>query len=207
VVRVRYEPAADTFRGRLEARGLKPNFAYQMKLRGDYARDPKGFEAIGYTGRWRLPGPGTNFSDWDYRAFPDKSRVEAYILFDYFVTDRRGFAVKDFELSNTFHVLFAGLAQGFGTVRDSRPTRVIVDANDPRVYARPKDIPCVEFVWAQAEESSGRMPAGKARLPEGIYHATLVLTEESFHSYGDGGYWATVMHLPVSFVVDRALSP
>ena len=48
------EMLGETFRGRIEARHLKPNFAYQLKLRGRY-EDRRGFESIGYTGQSHQP--------------------------------------------------------------------------------------------------------------------------------------------------------
>ena len=200
-VRVRYDRQGSGFRGRIEATGLKPNFAYQMKLRGDYARDRAAFERIGYAGRWRLPGMGTNYSDDDYRAYPYPARVEAYILFDYFVTDARGCAAKDFELNSTLHVLFNARFQGLGSYMDSPISRFMVDASSPEYYARPRRGATAQFIWAQFECTPGRAPVGQVRLPPGRYRADLVLTEESFHSYGDGGYWATVLAVPVDFEV------
>ncbi len=200
-VRVRYERRGGSFRGRIEATGLKPNFAYQMKLRGDCARDRAAFERIGYAGRWRLPGPGTNYGDEDYRAYPYPARVEAYILFDYFVTDARGCAAKEFDLNSTLHVLFNARFQGLGSYMDSPISRFVVDASSPDSYARPKPGPTAQFLWAQVEYAPGRGAVGQVRLPPGRYRADLALTEESFHAYGDGGFWATVMTVPVDFEV------
>ena len=207
VVRVRYDATGPTFRGRLEARGLKPNFAYQIKLRGDYQKDKAGFEAIGYAGRWRFPGRETNYSDEDYRDRGDPVGVESYLLFDFFVTDRNGCAMKDFALANTLHVLFDGRYQGIPELWDSAMRRVVVDASDPAWYAKPKPDPTVHYIWAQAETMPGRADIGAVRLPPQHYEAQLVLTEESFHAYGDGGFWATVMEMPVSFTIGSPAAP
>lgn len=204
VVRVRYDRQGPTFRGRIEAERLKPNFAYQLKLLGDYQSDQRAFEIIGYAGRWRLPGRPTNYSDWDYQTCSAKSDVEAYLLFDFFVTDKNGRAVKDFELNSTLHVLFNAIHQGLGSFLDTGFTRVIVEANDPRMYALPKSMARVQFIWAESEKMPGRADLGNVRLPDGSYQARLILTEESFHSFGDGGFWATVMKLPVSFVISNS---
>lgn len=204
-VRVRYERRAPTFRGRIEARGLKPNFAYQLKLRGDFKRDRQAFERIGYAGRWRLPGRDTNYSDYDYRWYEgDRSQIESYILFDFFVTDARGNATKLFALDSTLHVLFSASYQGFGTAWDGPLRRFTVDASNPDFYMLPKSAVSTHVIWAQAEYSEGRLPVGQVRLPPGRYAADLVLTEESFHSYGDGGFWATVMRLPVEFMIEES---
>jgi len=202
-VRVRIEPFAETFRGRLEARGLKPNFAYQMKLRGDLARDREGFEAIGRAGRWRLPGDATNYTDKDYEAYERKEDVEAYILFDFVVTDARGDAIREFALDSTLHVLWNGYRQG-GPDETSDLVVVAVDASAPETYARPKGGTVFEFLWAERERVRYSGAGQVIRLPPHKYRAELVLTEESFHSTdSDGGWWATAMSVPVEFEIAR----
>jgi len=203
IVRVRVEPEAPTLTGRLEARGLKPNFAYQMKLRGVFA-DRWSFEAIGYVGRWRLPGRDTNYSDVDYRDCPFQERVEAYLLFDFFVTDSHGDAVRDFALDSSLHVLWNGVRQRWpASLGDLVP--VIVDATDAETYARPKKSLQVEQIWAERETARYRRADQKTFLPPGRYAAELVLTEESFHSKdNDGGWWATPCRCPIEFTVTGA---
>jgi len=201
-VLVRIEPRSDTFRGRLEAQRLKPNFAYQIKLRGIF-RDRASFETIGRLGRWRLPGRGTNYGDQDYLDYPDKAAVEAYLFFDYFVTDRNGNAVKDFALDSSLHVLWNASRQG-GEPEPDDLTPVVVAATDPAVYNRPKRGATVERVWAEREGIRYRHRDEAIRLPPGTYLAELVLTEESFHARdNDGGFWATVYSLPVTFAIAR----
>ena len=200
-VLVSVEEKSDTFRGRLEARGLKPNFAYQIKLRGIY-RSFSSFEKIGYAGRWRFPGKGTNYTDAEYQVKKDKSDVESYILFDFFVTDKNGNAVRNFALDSSLHVLWNGSRQhGLPDNDDVLP--VIVDAGDPELYARPKMNRNIELLWAERETGRYVLPKQKRFLPSGKYEAELVLTEESFHSTGnDGGYWATVFKGEVEFTVE-----
>lgn len=207
-VRVQIQPAGRVLRGRLEAHRLKPNFAYQIKLLGDFA-DRTAFERIGYRGRWRLPGRGTNYGDWEYENYPDKASVEAYILFDYFVTDRRGDAVHDFELTQSLHVLW-NLSRQNPLVRAPNIRRFEVRADDPAVYMRPKQGVTTEFLYAEPEflrQTTDEI----VRLPPGPYRAFLVLTEESFHELGrDNGYWASPLKLPIEFFIraddDRALT-
>lgn len=195
---VHLENNTNTVRGRLEAHRLKPNFAYQMKLLGDW-HDVPAAEAIGYTGRWRLPGGGTNFTDWDYQQRTSHEGVEAYILFDFFVTDANGDAVRDFALDSSLHVLWNVTRQ-----RDeadlAAAVKVAVDAGSAASYDRPKSATTDEYITAEREHV--RYPHGEAvtRLPVGGYDAIFTLTEESFHSIGnDDGYWATVYSLPVRF--------
>ena len=200
VVLVAVAPSAATLRGRLEAHRLKPNFAYQVKLRGVFS-DRQAFEAIGHAGRWRLPGRGTNYTDADYDAYPDKAAVEAYILFDYFVTDRNGNAVRDFALDSSLHVLWNASRQG-GDPQPGDLLRCEVRADDPASYGRPKPTGSVEWLWAEREMVRYSAADDVIRLPPGDYTAELVLTEESFHSHDtDGGFWATVCRCPVRFTV------
>ncbi len=203
-VLVRVEPRDKTFAGRLEARNLKPNFCYQVKLRGDFARDPEGFRLIGGLGRWRLPGNGTNFTDADFDAYPDKRKVEAYVLFDYFVTDRHGNAVLDFALDTTLHVIWRHHRHPLPP--DPNRTRlrrfIEVHTDDPAVYVRPKRAPIREMLWAETETERLLALRGRVELPPRAYHGELALTEESLHCYErDGGWWATVYTLPVRFEV------
>ena len=201
IVRVHVRPRAPTLTGRIEAHGLKPNFLYQIKLRGVFS-DRAAFERIGYIGRWRLPGLGTNYTDDDYQWYPFKESVEAYVLFDFFATDRNGDGARDFALDSCLHVLFNGTRQGTADVEADDLVPVIVDPSNTNLYARPKINKSVELIWAQRESMRYRSADQVVRLPPGHYNAELVLTEESFHSSdSDGGYWATVCLVPISFTV------
>ncbi len=201
VVRIQIVPDGDTLQGRLEAVRLKPNFAYQIKVRGDYARDAKGFEYIGYAGRWRLPGRGTNYTDQQYEEYRDKQLVEAYLLFDFFVTDSHGNAIREFALDSSLHVLWSATRQR-REVRAADVLPVVVDASNPALYSRPKNESTVELVWAEREKCRYRQDRQRIRLPEHAYQAELVLVEESFHAHDDdGGFWATVYRCPISFEV------
>jgi hypothetical protein len=203
-VRVKWRARAETFVGRLEASGLKPNFAYQVKLRGVF-QDRQAFERIGRLGRWRLPGFGTNFTDADYEAYPDKSEVRSYLFFDFFVTDAAGNASKEFYLDSTLHVLYNATWQGRPRKSDTRPIMVRPGRPNSELYARPLPEVDPQEIYAESEERSPsgntRPPVGEAFLPAGSYRAELVLTEESFHGFGDAGYWATVMRAPVEFEI------
>jgi len=80
---------SSTFEGPLAASGLKPNFAYQMKLVGKPTKvygaggDDRANEQIGYAGRWwrSQPDPG-NADDVDYEAHKDDPNYiyEGYLL-------------------------------------------------------------------------------------------------------------------------------
>ncbi len=210
-VRVEYLKRGETFIGRIVGKGLKPNFAYQIKLRGVWG-NRQGFENIGYTGRWRLPGRETNYTDKDYEAFPDKDQVEAYVLFDFFVTDPAGKVNKEFYLDSALHVLW-----NYETQRSPRPgdtyLRTFVrDGGDRALYAHPQAELGPVRLFAESEQhnrsTNNRKAIGHALLPVGEYEALLVLTEESFHGFGDAGFWATVMSAPVAFeVVEQPRPP
>ncbi len=210
-VTLRYLRRGETFIGRLEAKGLKPNFAYQMKLKG-LPEHKKAFERIGYAGRWRLPGGGTNFSDEDYESCDNKEDVRSYLLFDFFVTDARGDATKEFYLDSSLHVLYNATWQGSPAAGDTRPIVVQPGRTDSEMYARPVPEVKPQKIYAESESDapSGntRPPVGEVFLPPGRYRAEFELTEESFHGFGDAGYWATVMEAPVEFeIVDRRKPP
>ena len=197
---VHVDASGPTLSGRLEARGLKPNFAYQLKLRG-VAEDFESFERIGYAGRWRLPGGGTNFTDEEYRAIEDPTDAEAYFFFDFFVTDAAGNAIRNFAADASLHVLWLGAQRLPYPLEASRS--VLVDASDSARYLRPEPLLAFREIWAEREHVRYRGDSGRTRfLPAGEYRAEIVLTEETFHALeADGGYWPTVMLAPVRFTV------
>ncbi len=211
LVEVSYCRKAETFTGLLRARGLKPHFAYQIKLRGKHAADPAAFERIGNLGRWRRLGTRqTNFGDGEVAAASDKSLYESYILFDFFVTDHLGNADKEFYLDSTLHVLFDTPMQGGPALGDSRAVKVSFTNTGSRLYANPKPAVVPHWVFAQSEAGQNTRPAiGEAFLPPGSYRVDLVLVEETFHGYGygDSGFWPTVMTCDVAFDVVRKPVP
>jgi len=212
-VTVEYLARAETFVGRIRGTGLKPNFAYQLKLLGRYADDPSGFEKIGYTGRWRLPGQRTNFTDREYEEFPRKDLAEAYLLFDFLVTDATGSVDKEFYADSSLHVLWNASTQRAPAPEDSAQVVVERAGSPADIYVHPRPDLRPQRVYAESEqhqqgERNHRKPIGQAFLPPGRYRAYLALTEESFHGYGDAGTWATVMTAPVEFeVTDQPRPP
>ncbi len=210
-VRVEYLRRAETFAGKLHARGLKPNFAYQLKLRGLFS-NRESFERIGYLGRWRLPGRGTNYLDKAYEEFPDKKLVESYLLFDFVVTDPQGNAEKKFYVDSSLHVLWNATTQRKPYHGDTHPVRVSRRDSDRSLYANPRVDLSDQRIYAESEANclalANRPPVGMAFPPPGHYEAEFVLLEESFHGYGDTGYWPAVMAGPVGFeVIEQARPP
>jgi hypothetical protein len=205
-VRVVYTRRGATFDGAIEARGLKPNFAYQIKLVGDRS-DVRSFETIGFLGRW-LIDPGkttrTNFKDSYYRRKkrdPDVA-IESYILFDYLVTDHDGNATVSFSLDSSYHVIWSRTLN-----RRRRPGRRDSAARShaitPVGAAYPVEAaaePATVTMWLEHEWVNRRPAKKRLRLPTGTYEAFIQLTEESFHLTTKGG-WARVLQGPVAFEI------
>jgi len=208
-VTVTYCDTANTFTGTLTAAGLKPNFAYQIKLVGKPQKvwgadgDDWTNEKIGYAGRWwrKQPNPG-NSNDTDYETHKDDPDYifEGYLLFDFFVTDEQGSATLNFVADSSFHVLWATHdSTGDGTGhRDPRSNDSAVRYYDfiasPTTNSNAYDSDYgAARVGIYAEWQSDRDPPGEIALAPGTYNCQFILTEESFHQSGLGGGWASVM--------------
>jgi len=212
-----FDPYGQTFRGILRGYGLKPNFAYQMKLVGKptglwgQEADDQANEYIGYQGRWwrEQPDPG-NSTDADYQAHKDDSTYifVGYLLFDYFVTDEYGHGETEFELNSSYHVLW-------NTVLNTRPpgpndspvTGHVVRAAGYHPAYDTASAPGVVGLYAEWEP--GRDLPGEVTLPAWMYRVQFILTEESFHQSGIGGYWAGAMGCDTVLfsIPDSASSP
>ena len=196
-VRVTYRRRGPTFAGVLEASGLKPNFAYQVKLLGDRS-DTWSFEAIGYHGRWLIgEGRRTNFSDDDYEA--QKSRpdveIESYILFDYFVTDDQGRAAKSLVLERSYHVIWNQKLNRWHRAPGRHDSPLFTHRIRPagraywwKVEARPVTV----GLWLEEEWVNEQPSKDALRLPAGTYRVSLsmnnagaweltVLKQQEFH--------------------------
>lgn len=208
-VTVSYDDTSGAFAGTLTATGLKPNFAYQMKMVGNSDIDDWTNEQLGYAGRWwRVqPNPG-NSDDADYINHKDDPDYiyQGYLLFGFFSTDQQGNAAVSFSADSSYHVLWAtNDSTGVGTGHKNP------DVNDSAViyydfFASPAINPVAystdygtAHVGVFAEWESGRALPGQLSLPTGEYHFQFVLTEESFHQSGLGGGWASVMEGNVNF--------
>jgi len=198
-VTVSYAPCQGlTFAGHLSAAGLKPNFAYQIKIVGKPTGlfgddgDDLANEMIGYTGRWwrTQPNPG-NSSDADYEANHENPDYifEGYLLFDFFITDRFGAAEVDFALDSSYHVLWWTHQRTAGACDSPPKWRTVTGAATDAAYD--VDLVATDIgVFAEIE----RLCTGTTTMPLGLYGCRLLLTEESFHQSGeDEGYWASAM--------------
>ncbi len=209
-VSLTYNDNANTFSGTLTAAGLKPNFAYQMKLVGKPESlwvagngDNWTNEKLGYAGRWwrNVPNPG-NSSDADYNQHKGDSGYiyQGYLLFDFFTTDQQGNATVNFAADSSFHVLWATPGStGYGTGHQSRDSKDSIIRNysftaSPVINSTAYDTDYGSAnVGIYAQWEPGRALPGGLVLPTGDYNAQFILTEESFHQSGLGGNWAGAM--------------
>jgi hypothetical protein len=223
-VNVTIPERAESFAGTLEATGLKPNFAYQLKLIGDPSRESN--EWIGYAGRWWQEswngsswGSGQNLNSKGNGSFPNPNdlvyqsrrdiangssptgkqyRYQGYLLASYFVTDETGAASVSFDASNSYHVLWK-TTQRSRTSSDGPIASASFDP-DPSEDAYDTDFTAKSVsIFGEWE----RLPAGGIVLPDGDYGASMILTEESFHGSGGtyAGFWASAMSAWMEFSI------
>jgi len=218
LVQVAYETASTVFSGILAAANLKPNFVYQIKLVGVPGTPSN--EALGLAGRWweqvwtdtswtpgwnlndKGDGTSPNPNDLTYYqrcGIPDPTsptgkhyQYTGYVLFDYFITDSYGNAFVSFRADSSHHVLLKS--------PEALPDCTIsVFDPDTSMPAYAIDYPpSIVSVWAEWE----RLPVGGIWLQACSYTCSIILTEESFHSYyPEGGRWAAAMGAPVQFTI------
>ncbi len=194
-VSVTLEELGTTLRGSLSAAGLKPNFAYQVKLLGKPTRawgtagDDWSNERIGRLGRWWAESVG-NVDDAYYDANKDRETISGYLVFDFILTDELGNANKQLKLDSSYHVLWNTRQRNPGGY--DRPSQTRTLAFTSQGYLSPFPVATSETIYPEWE--SGRPSPGAAQLPNGSYRCGLLLTEESFHDapdgVGPGGSWA-----------------
>lgn len=208
--------------GTLVASGLKPNFAYQMKLvgrkrilsarRAPNARtDPHGWASwqLGRKGRWWCATENWNVTDRDLdQHLRAGHEVYGYLLFDFFLTDADGNAVKSFAVNSSYHVLWR-TDQRTPTRADSAVLSHHVIRGLWGYGLTPPVTAGVVKLFAEAEPTRPR--PGRVTLPAGPYPVWFNITEESFHdnlesSAPGGGFWAQVLQgaIPVADASDAA---
>jgi hypothetical protein len=222
-VTVTYFRVGKTLTGRLVAKNLKPNFAYQLKLVG--APGTVDNEQIGLAGRWwqeewngsswsngqnlnnKGNGSSPNPNDLVYfakRFTEDPSsptgyhyRYTGYLLFAYFITDENGDATIYFETGSCYHVLWK-TNQRSRTANDG-PIHTATFDPDPSQAAYDADYPNSTIsIFGEWE----RLPIGGVNLALGQYSCQMVLTEESFHGTSPlAGNWAAAMSVEISFTI------
>jgi len=189
-VSVIYEQTGSSFSGSFDATGLKPNFAYQLKLQGKPIEDPVSDQRLKDIGR-------------SYDIAPNLTG--GYVIFDFILTDRNGEVHHNFSLANSYHVLWKT------SQRTPQPNDSAIKWQN--VEGGPEDLPHAyasnvgpTSIGIYAEWEKG-IP-GNVNLPNGTYDVKFIITEESFHSQkGDtlGGYWSTVMGCDVAFTIFNAV--
>ena len=215
-VSVRYQPSASTLVGNIQARGLKPWFAYQLKLVGVEVLAGPGQRAnagdaatwssyqLGRLGRWWCEECQWNVADREVRSHLRQGhRVRGYLLFDWLVTDGDGNCDHDFSLDRSLHVVWR-VGQRERGPHDSAPRWYQVQRG-PTGYPA-EQVGTSEQVALYGEWEPTRPRMGSAALPVGDYYVRLNLTEESFHAnlkeeLQYGGRWAWVLHSDLRFTV------
>jgi len=217
-VTLTFSDIAPTFRGRLTAVGLKPNFAYQMKI---VSEDPtwSGFESIGYSGRWWR-------EHWDETIQPNGAWVTTQSDWDAFnnqppntsLNDDNYDAAKDVldpssptgnEYKYTSYLMFDYFVtdeNGDATVDFDMAASYHVLWREDQRTPTDKDGPSIvnEFMGGDTNPAYGAfMPwslvrvfgewerefNGQPVLPNGVYQCKFFLTEESFHEMWSPYYY------------------
>jgi hypothetical protein len=229
IVWATFERVSGALRGTFNARNLKPNFAYQLKLNGDPGTMGSN-ELIGFSGRWweetwsgtawangaNLNNKGTgsfpNPNDTVYLARRDtldptsptgkKYRYTGYRVFDYFITDQNGATSFTFEVKGCYHVLWLTWQQSRGA--NDGPLKTVTFDPSPSQPAYDVDYSSkTASVFGEWE----RLPMGGVPLLPGDYNCQIMLTEESFHGWDSSnskpyaGGWAAAMGAPIQFSI------
>ena len=214
-VTVEFETPSPTFRGTLTAVGLKPNFAYQVKLLGTPGTDSN--ERIGLAGRWwqqmwlgaswsagwnlNNKGDGTSPNPNDLTYFETRDMTAAgspngklylytgYLLLGYFITDAAGNATVPFAADSSYHVLWS-TTQLTRSAADGPLVSASFDPAPGQIGYDADYPPRTVSIFGEWE----RLPAGGVFPKPGDYACSLILTEESFHGgLAYSGGWAAAM--------------
>lgn len=202
-VSVSYDVVGSQLTGTVTATGLKPNFAYQLKLEGS-----------GVAGDW------TNTTLMSLGRTTDDGKM-GYLPFGMLVTDQSGNVTTSFVTDSSYHVLFRTSdstgttgSYGFGTpTANDGPVTTITFNPDPASSWYDTDYAEAEVgIYGQGEP--GKAAPGTLVLPDGDYLCKFVLTEESFHdtsgtfhpgwgiwSGAPAGSWASPFKGEISFSV------
>ena len=204
-------PGINYLAGTVTATGLKPNFAYQIKLIGrpskeavsdaeKAAADDATNERIGRMGRWwQLQPGGMNAEDADFDAHKDDPAYifEGYLVIGFFITDASGNAAVAFTGNNSFHVLWR-TNQRAPSPNDGPLTSVTLAATAGNA-AYTDTLPERPFSLYGEWQPTRALP-GTLQMTDGHYRCNLLLTEESFHDAPPlGGQWSAAMVAPVEF--------
>jgi len=199
--------------GTLTATGLKPNFAYQVKLGGRPSRDGQtaeeaaasddvANEMIGRVGRWwrATPSPGnSNDAEFELKKNDSTYLFQGYMPIAFFVTDASGSASVRVLGNNSFHVLWR-IDQRQRNSNDGPAMDVEIpstsgnSAYDTTLAARSYQL--------YGEWEPSRALPGQLVMMDGTYNCDIELTEESFHESGAlAGNWTSVLKSAVTFTI------
>jgi hypothetical protein len=210
-VTLRYDiaPNVPYFVGSLEAKGLKPNFAYQMKLAGKPVKGSRGWgkygddlanSRLGAAGRWWCESTHEgkpSFDDDHYRRYYTKAKpgqahnMYGYIFIGTFVTDENGSASFRFQGSHSYHITWRDEQKA---AKDVPAGTYTIESREGYGYGSTVPGNTVKL-WYEYQVNRPH----QVRLPKGTYHCRLLLTEETFHNLlggtrdALGGYWQTVL--------------
>lgn len=199
-----YGQSGGIFRGHIEAQGLKPNFAYQIKLCGKpkwgnrgwgNASDDVANANLGFQGRWWDDSVQQNGWDKYYwslyvKAPPERRHsMVGYLFSGVFVTDEKGNASHDFATDKPLHITWQN--KQFTTLKHHvAGTFTIASTQEPFTgYGGPQAARSIKL-WYEHEAKRPK----RVTLAPGRYNCRLLLTEESFHAkQAAGGCWLTVL--------------
>ena len=197
--------------GRVVATGLKPNFAYQIKLSGQpkstavtpeqlQAADDASNVMLGFVGRWwrAQPNPG-NSDDTDFNTNKDTPGYvyDGYLIIGFFVTDASGNADVRFQGNNSYHVLWKTSQRSPGP-NDGPPLDVTLPSTAGNAAYDVSLDPRPETLYGEWQPT--RALPGTMQMTMGHYRCELMLTEESFHDTGAlAGAWNTALTAPIEF--------
>jgi hypothetical protein len=197
------DPSTPYFIGHIEARGLKPNFSYQLKLAGKPSAGNRGWgthsddranEAIGRATRWWNDTTQANTNDRQFQANALLPPEQQYSIYGYafmgeFVTDANGNASVNFNGSRAYHIVWQDKQNSF---TDRLFGNFEIASSRAPFYGYGNEMPRKRVkLWYEWE--SGR--PHDVRLPAGTYNCRFLLTEETFHAVNAevGGKWPTVL--------------
>jgi hypothetical protein len=199
-----YKQRGGAFRGHIEARGLKPNFAYQIKLAGKPIYGKRGWAQfgddyanayLGYNGRWWDDAEQRNVTDaWYQSLYVNASDARRRTIFGYlfignFVTNENGDASHDFVSETPLHVTWQD-KQKINLKHHDGGSWILQSTKPPYWGYGYAIAPRSIRLWYEHEK--GR-PA-RVNLPPRKYNCRLLITEESFHAKDRaGGRWLTVL--------------
>jgi hypothetical protein len=197
------DPANGYFVGHIEGSGLKPNFAYQLKLAGKPVNGSRGWgsygddrsnEAIGRAARWWNDTNQSNCTDSDFSRLYDnapankRQTIYGYQFLGDVVTDAGGNVSANFDGSRALHITWQDKQNQH---RDVNAGTFTIGSQTAPYYGYGQPMPLKDIkLWY--EWQSGR--SHTVRLQSGTYNVRFLITEESFHSaFTLGGLWHTVL--------------